>query len=80
MERICINPKCGWIGNESECLDWKHPTGARLCPQCHDVTEEMCTVPTPNDEPDIQELIDDQIYDYLHDGNEPTAAGHGYGF
>lgn len=37
--RVCINPKCGWAGKESECMDYKHPVGARLCPQCYEVTE-----------------------------------------
>ena len=39
MKRECINPKCKWIGKESECMDYKHPVGARLCPQCYEVTE-----------------------------------------
>jgi hypothetical protein len=38
-KRICINADCGWIGFEDDCLDWKHPTGARMCPECHDNTE-----------------------------------------
>ena len=41
MKRICCNPDCGWIGEEKDCLDWKHPTGARLCPECHEVTEQL---------------------------------------
>jgi hypothetical protein len=38
--RICINSKCGWIGPEQDCLDYKHPIGARLCPECYEVTEK----------------------------------------
>jgi hypothetical protein len=41
MKRICVNPDCGWIGDEDECLDWKHPIGARMCPECYDATEEV---------------------------------------
>jgi hypothetical protein len=39
--RICINPDCGWTGTENECLDYKHPIGARLCPECHENTERL---------------------------------------
>lgn len=39
--RICANPACGKIILEEQCLDWKHPTGARFCPKCHEVTEEI---------------------------------------
>lgn len=39
--RICTNPKCGKIVLEEQCLDWKHPTGARFCPKCYEVTEEI---------------------------------------
>jgi len=35
--RICIG--CGWIGFDDDCLDWKHPIGARMCPECYDNTE-----------------------------------------
>lgn len=41
MKRICINPKCGWVGKEADCMDYKHPVGARLCPECYEVTEEI---------------------------------------
>ena len=41
MKRICINPDCEWVGDENECLDFKHPIGARLCPECHETTEEI---------------------------------------
>jgi hypothetical protein len=39
--RICCNPDCDWVGDESECLDWKHPTGERFCHECHEVTERI---------------------------------------
>jgi len=39
VNRIC--PACGWTGAEAECVDYKHPTGARLCPNCYEVTEEI---------------------------------------
>lgn len=41
---ICI--KCGWTGTENECLDYKHPVGARLCPECHENTEAYRVVDT----------------------------------
>ena len=41
VKRICINPKCGWVGKEADCMDYKHPVGARLCPECYEVTEEI---------------------------------------
>jgi len=30
---------CGWIGREFSTVDYKHQTGARLCPECHEPTE-----------------------------------------
>ena len=38
-KRICIG--CGWIGAEDDCFDYKHPIGARLCPECYEITEKM---------------------------------------
>lgn len=38
-KRIC--PNCDWFGSESNCLDWKHSTGERFCPECHEVTEML---------------------------------------
>lgn len=35
----CCNPDCGWSGQVSETLRWKHDTGDRLCPECHEVVE-----------------------------------------
>jgi hypothetical protein len=46
--RICINVECGWIGSEDECLDYKHPIGARMCPKCHDNTERFDDLAKPN--------------------------------
>ena len=37
IKRICI--ACGWIGNQNDCMDYKHPTGAHLCPECYEITE-----------------------------------------
>ena len=39
--RICNNEQCGAITPEEDCLDYKHPTGARLCPFCKETTEEI---------------------------------------
>jgi len=41
MYRICCNKACGQIVHESECVDYKHPTGERLCPECYEVTEAI---------------------------------------
>lgn len=49
MTRICISSKCGWVGEEADCLDYKHPIGARLCPECYEVTEEIHPEPAPAD-------------------------------
>ena len=38
-KRVCIG--CGWIGAEDDCFDYKHPVGARLCPECYEITEKM---------------------------------------
>lgn len=35
----CCNPDCEWSGPVSETLRWKHDTGDRLCPECHEVVE-----------------------------------------
>ncbi len=40
MNRECINEQCGWEGDESLCLTFKNSDWARLCPLCHEVTEE----------------------------------------
>lgn len=37
--RVCIS--CDWRGVEGDCMDYKHATGARLCPECYDVTEKV---------------------------------------
>lgn len=37
--RICIC--CGQMWDEADCLDYKHAVGARLCPECHENTEEI---------------------------------------
>lgn len=49
VKRICINPKCGWVGKEADCMDYKHPVGARLCPECYEVTEEIRPTKRPPD-------------------------------
>lgn len=38
-ERIC--PLCHWEGAEEDCLDYKHPIGTFLCPQCYEITEKL---------------------------------------
>ncbi len=40
MKRQCINEDCNWIGDESECMTYKNSDWARLCPECHENTEE----------------------------------------
>jgi hypothetical protein len=37
--RICCNSKCDWVGNESDCVTFKHDTEKFLCPECNEVTE-----------------------------------------
>lgn len=37
----CCNADCGWKGPLSKCLMWKHDTGARICPECHEVVEPL---------------------------------------
>lgn len=39
--RICCNENCGEIVSDDGCLDWKHPTGEKMCPHCNDITEEI---------------------------------------
>ena len=41
MYRICNNPNCGVVIDEQSCMDYRHPTGARLCPECYETTEEI---------------------------------------
>ena len=40
----CCNADCGWTGLLSECLRWKHDTGVRFCPECHEVVEGINTI------------------------------------
>lgn len=44
--RVCCNPDCQWTGDESECVHPKHWPDDRLCPECHEVTEEVEELPT----------------------------------
>ncbi len=39
MKAECCNADCGWKGLLSECIRWKHDTGVRFCPECHEVVE-----------------------------------------
>ena len=50
MKRICCNPECGIIVDEADCMDYKHPIGARLCPSCYEITEIIS---------DEEELLDE---------------------
>lgn len=40
MIRACINEECGWVGENIDCVIFKHDATLILCPHCHDVAEE----------------------------------------
>lgn len=37
MKAECCNPDCGWVGDISETIRWKHDVW--MCPECHEVCE-----------------------------------------
>lgn len=39
--RICITEDCGWCGIEDETVHPKHDPSVRLCPRCHNTTENL---------------------------------------
>ena len=40
-KRVCCNSECDWTGLEKDTVHPKHRKSDRLCPVCHEVTEEL---------------------------------------
>lgn len=80
MNRVCINEQCGWEGNESLCLTYKNSDWARLCPQCHENTEIVFTIPEAAI-PHLLEMLDpkDVFEEFLYTRRMETIRLKTYG-